>query len=147
MFINFVIINNFASITYSWRMVTFAYDFLFRKVYILCHITMRMKIGQIVKFNKRMGGQVKSLSSLQFAIDYKNKNTIVRLAHITRAIAVDHPFTDANKRTTHYVIKNIARKKGLNLNDERLTKHIYAISSKNITNINNIRKRIYDAKK
>jgi len=53
-----------------------------------------------------LGGNLRSDSSLDFAFDKledKKLGDYKKLAYLLRAILVDHPFSDGNKRTAAFV--------------------------------------------
>lgn len=111
---------------------------------------MCMKISKenIIRINKGFGGYLRSDSSLDFAVkmqenkrigDYKN------LAYLWRAILVDHPFSDGNKRTAMFIAFAFAEEQGVIADRELLLHHIYSIASKNITNIRQIETRLKNA--
>ena len=65
---------------------------------------MCMKISKedLVRINKGFGGNVRNEESIDFAIGIqinKKLGDYKKLAYLIRAIIVDHPFTDGNKRT------------------------------------------------
>ena len=66
---------------------------------------MKITLKELIQINKAFGGTLISDSSLKFAESYANTRSIYRQAAIwARAIVVDHPFSDANKRTALYAI-------------------------------------------
>ena len=66
-----------------------------------------MQIKDIVEINKQFDtGSLVNSSSLEFALSaIKRKGSwLDQLAHLVRAIIVDHPFKDGNKRTATAVV-------------------------------------------
>src|SRR3990167_5992368 len=74
---------------------------------------MCMKIVKenLLRVNKGFGGNLRSGSSLDYAIEKQEDKKIgpyKKLAYLLRAVLVDHPFSDGNKRTAAYVALNFA---------------------------------------
>ena len=64
---------------------------------------MCMKISKedLIRINHGFGGNIRSVSSLDFAFEMLENNKIgdyKKLAYLFRAILVDHPFSDGNGR-------------------------------------------------
>lgn len=97
---------------------------------------MNITTEEIIEVNKQFGGHLRSDSSIRFAESHcKNVKSAYRKASIwVRAIVVDHPFSDANKRTALYVIDDFIKIR----NEDNITKAIINIAKKNIININKI---------
>lgn len=95
----------------------------------------------IVRINKGFGGELRSDSSLDFAVNTEKKG-MTKLAIIVRAILVDHPFTDGNKRTAMYVCLDYFNDMKLSIDADLLMYEILKIASKNITNIDKIKRRL-----
>jgi len=102
-----------------------------------------LKLEDIAKINKRLGGTLRDAASLDFALHAgEGKRDIRRLALIWRAILTDHPFDDGNKRTAELVTRKYARSKGLRVDTPRLVREILDVSRGNITNLDKIERRI-----
>ena len=111
---------------------------------------MCMKISKIdlLRINKGFGGDLRSDASLDFAIQMQENNKIgpyKRLAYLWRAILVDHPFSDGNKRTATFFALNFAEENKKSVNRELLVHHALSIAKKNITNIRQIEWRLKNA--
>ncbi len=91
---------------------------------------------EVIEVNRKFGGHLRSDSSIRFAESHaKYTRSNYRKAAIwTRAIVVDHPFSDANKRTAVYVIDDFIKIR----NEDNITKAIINIAKKNIINIDKI---------
>ncbi len=118
-------------------------------IYIL-RIFMCMKIskGDIVRINKGFGGLIRNEASLDFALkQQKNKKLgdYKKLAYLFRAILVDHPFSDGNKRTAMFLALAFADESRKEVNRNLLLHHILSIASKNITHIRAIEERLKNA--
>jgi len=61
-----------------------------------------------------------------------------KLAFLLRAILVDHPFTDGNKRTAAFLASAFAEENHKQVDMDLLIHHITSIASQNITDIKNI---------
>ena len=111
---------------------------------------MCMKISkkELLRINKGFGGNLRSDSSLDYAIN-KQKNKKLgpykKLAYLFRAVLVDHPFTDGNKRTAAYIALVFAEENKKQVDRELLLHHIVSIAKKNITNIRQIEWRLKNA--
>lgn len=107
---------------------------------------MDISIDDIIEINRQQGGNLSIDGSLDFALDAgKGRSVYTRIALILRAILIDHPFTDINKRTALDVAVVILKRDKINLNakqKEQLVKEIMRITKKNIVSIANIERRI-----
>lgn len=109
---------------------------------------MKISKGDLLRVNKGFGGNLRSDSSLDFALDMQQNKKIgpyKKLACLWRAILVDHPFVDGNKRTAAFVAMAFADEHKKQVNRELLIHHIISIAKKNITNIRNIEWRLKNA--
>ena len=91
---------------------------------------------EAIAVNKQFGGHLRSDSSIRFAEAHtkKMKSTYRKAALWVRAIAVGHPFSDANKRTTLYVIGRFVE-----VRDEmQMAKTVISIAKKNVIDIDKI---------
>ncbi len=99
---------------------------------------MCMKKEEIIKINKELGGKLSKTSSLDFACSFKSKNIYKKNACLIRAIAVDHPFTDFNKSTATISTIRSFKRKGIKCDEDKLTRGILNIASKNESNLDKI---------
>ena len=102
----------------------------------------------LLRINNGFGGNLRSDSSIDFAFDrIKDKKLGVykKLAYLIRAILVDHPFSDGNKRTATFVCFAFAEKCHKQVDRKLLVHHIISIASKNIQEIRNIEWRLKNA--
>lgn len=109
---------------------------------------MNISTEDIIKINSIFEGNLRSSSSIDFAISlHKNKklSNYKKLAFILRAVLIDHPFTDGNKRTAAVICLKFAKEEDKKFNEDLLLHHIISIAKKNITNIRNIEWRIKNA--
>ena len=111
---------------------------------------MCMNISQedLLRINKGFGGDLRSNSSLNFAFDQiKNKKLgpYKKLAYLWRAILVDHPFSDGNKRTAAFIGFAFAEEYNKQVDRDLLLHHIISIAKKNIHKTKNIEWRIKNA--
>jgi len=111
---------------------------------------MCMKISKedLLRINKGFGGNLRSSSSLDFAIEKQEDKKLgdyKKLAYLFRAILVDHPFVDANKRTASFLAFQFADEKRKQIDRDLLVHHITSIAKQNITNIRNIEWRLKNA--
>jgi prophage maintenance system killer protein len=109
-----------------------------------------MKIGKedVLRINKGFGGGLRNDSSLDFALDMQNSRKFgpyKKLAYLFRAILVDHPFSDGNKRTATFIALAFADENNKRVNTDLLTHHIISIAKHNIIDIRQIERRLKDA--
>jgi len=109
-----------------------------------------MKISKedLLRINEGFGGNIRINSSLDFAIHMQDKKKIgdyKKLAYLLRAILVDHPFSDGNKRTAMYLSLAFAEEYNKIVDRELLLHHIVSIAKQNLTEIKNIEQRIKNA--
>ncbi len=106
-----------------------------------------MKISKedLLRINQGFGGNLRSGSSIDFAIEMQeNKKLGVykKLAYLLRAIIVDHPFSDGNKRTATFLALVFAEENKKQVDRDLLIHHIISIAKQNITDIKNIEYRL-----
>ena len=111
---------------------------------------MCMDIGKedLLRINNGFGGNLRSGSSLDFAFDrFKNRKLgkYKKLAYLWRAILVDHPFSDGNKRTAMFVAFAFAKESNKQMNRDLSLHHIVSIAKQNIQDIRNIEQRLKNA--
>ena len=109
-----------------------------------------MNIGKedIIRINKGFGGNIRNEASLDFAIKHQSNQKLgnyKKLAYLFRAILVDHPFSDGNKRTSAYLAFAFANQFNKSVNNDLLLNHILSVASKNITQIRAIEERLKNA--
>jgi len=109
-----------------------------------------MIIGKedMLRINKGFGGELRNDSSIDYALDIQNSKKLgiyKKLAYLMRAILVDHPFTDGNKRTAAYIALKFANEHKKQINNDLLVHQIIAIAKENITDIRQIERRLKNA--
>jgi len=109
-----------------------------------------MKIGKedLLRINKGFGGTLRSDSSIDYAIDVQENKKLgiyKKLAYMFRAVLVDHPFSDGNKRTAAYLALAFAEENNKQVDSDLLLHHILSIAKENITNIRQIEWRLKNA--
>ena len=111
---------------------------------------MCMHIGKedLLRINYGFGGNLRSDSSLDFAfekLEEKKLGDCKKLAYLLRAILVDHPFSDGNKRTAMFLAFAFAKENKKEVERDLLIHHITSIAKKNIQEIRNIEWRLKNA--
>ncbi len=111
---------------------------------------MCMNIGKkdLLRINHGFEGNLRSGSSLDFAflrIENEKLGMYKKLAYLWRAILVDYPFSDGNKRTAAFVAYAFANKYDKQINEELLTHHLISIAKQNINDIRKIERRLKNA--
>lgn len=104
----------------------------------------------LLRINKGFGGNLRSDSSIDFAFDKlkdRKLGSYKKLAFLVRAILVDHPFSDGNKRTATFICLAFANKYNRVVDRGLLLHHIVSIAKKNIHEIRNIEWRLKNALK
>lgn len=99
----------------------------------------------LLRINKGFGGNLRSDSSIDFAIEMQKNNKLgpfKKLAYLWRAILVDHPFSDGNKRTATFLALKFAEENKKQVDRDLLVHHALSIAKKNITNIRQIAWRL-----
>jgi len=102
----------------------------------------------IVRIAKGFDGNLRNESSLDFALEKQSNKKLgeyKKLAYLLRAILVDHPFSDGNKKTAMYVAFTFAEQSNKIVDQELVKHHILSIASRNITNIRAIEERMKNA--
>ena len=101
---------------------------------------------ELLRINKGFGGNLRSDSSLDYAIERignKRLGFYKKLAYLWRAILVDHPFSDGNKRTAIFLSYAFAEENKKEIDDTELLVHqAISIAGKNITDIGLIEQRL-----
>jgi len=109
---------------------------------------MNISKEDLLRINNGFGGTLRSGSSLDFAIDMQKDKKLgiyKKLAYLWRAILVDHPFSDGNKRLAAFIALNFAKENDKQVDRELLIHHIVSIAKQNITEIKNIKWRLKNA--
>ena len=109
---------------------------------------MNISKEDLLRVNRGFGGNLRSDSSLDFAFHMLENNKIgiyKKLAYLWRAILIDHPFSDGNKRTVAFVSFAFAEEYNRQVDRDLLLHHIVSIAKKNIHEIRNIEWRVKNA--
>ena len=109
---------------------------------------MKISKEELLRINKGFLGNLRSGSSIDYAfekLEDKRLGIYKKLAYLLRAIIVDHPFSDGNKRTAMFVIYDFASEYKKQVNRDLLIHHIISIAKKNIHTIKNIEWRLKNA--
>ena len=108
-------------------------------------ICMKISKEDLLRINQGFGGNLISDSSIDFAIEMQENEKLgeyKKLAYLWRAILVDHPFLDGNKRTATFFALQFAEENNKQTDRELIVHHALSIASKNITNIRQIEWRL-----
>ena len=101
---------------------------------------------EIIGINRELGGNLVADGSIDYALHAgEGKSIYWRIALLWRAILVDHPFSDVNKRTALNATTLLLKRRGIGLNDEakeRLVKEILDVSKTNMTSTRKIERRV-----
>jgi len=111
---------------------------------------MNISKEDLLRINKGFGGGLRNDSSLDYAFDMQDNQKLgpyKKLAYLLRAILVDHPFTDGNKRTAMFLTLAFTTEQKKNIDKEILLHQIISIAKNNITDIRTIADRIKTAMK
>ena len=109
---------------------------------------MNIRKEDIVRIAKGFGGNLRNSSSLDFALEKQQEARLgeyKKLAYLIRAILVDHPFSDGNKKTAMFVAFAFASEFNKKTDEELLKHHILSIASRNLTEIRAIEERMKNA--
>jgi len=106
---------------------------------------MNISKEDIIRIGKGFGGNLRNDDSLDFALE-KQKNAKLgeykKLAYLIRALVIDHPFSDGNKKTAAYVVFAFAEQFNKQVDLELIKEQMISIASKNISSIRAIEERI-----
>ena len=109
---------------------------------------MKYWVKELEKINKKLEpeSKLKSSSSLEFAAEHaaRTKDWKLQLAYLLRAIVVDHPFLDGNKRTGAYLIFKFFEENKVTLDAQKVDRLVIKIAKNNITDIRKIRRLVTD---
>ena len=109
---------------------------------------MNISKEDLLRINKEFGGDLRNDASLDFAF-YAQENPkfgfYKKLAYLLRAILVDHPFSDGNKRTATFLAITFSMEHKKQIDRELLIHQIISIAKKNITDIRQITDRLKTA--
>jgi prophage maintenance system killer protein len=109
---------------------------------------MNISKEDLLRINKGFGGNIRSDSSLDFAfrkIQDSKVGSYKQLSYLLRAILVDHPFSDGNKRTAMFLGFAFAKEKKKKVDRDMLIYQITSIAKNNIQEIRNIEWRLKTA--
>ena len=109
---------------------------------------MNISKEDLLRINQGFGGNLRSDASIDFAfnkIEDSKLGDYKQLAYLLRAILVDHPFSDGNKRTAMFLVFAFAKKNRRQVDRDLLIHHITSIAKKNIQEIRNIEWRLKNA--
>jgi len=109
---------------------------------------MNIRKEDIIRIARGFGGNLRNSASLEFALDRQQDRKLgeyKKLAYLLRAILVDHPFSDGNKKTAMFVAFAFAEENNKKVDNELLKHHILSIASKNLTEIRAIEERMKNA--
>lgn len=109
---------------------------------------MEIRKEDIVRIAAGFGGILRNSSSLDFALEKQEDKKLgeyKKLAYLLRAVLVDHPFSDGNKKTAMFVAFNFANQLNKVVDEDLLKHQLLSIASKNITTIRVIEERLKNA--
>jgi|SRR3989344_4294977 len=109
---------------------------------------MEMVKENLLRINAGFGGILRSSSSLDFAIEMQKNKKIgnyKKLAYLFRAILVDPPFSDGNKRTALFLVYAFAKEFNKSVDRDLLIQQIISIAKNNVKEISLIERRIKNA--
>lgn len=109
---------------------------------------MEIRKEEVLRINSAFGGTLRSDASLDFALEKQKENKLgdyKKLAYLFRAILVDHPFSDGNKRTAMYLALKFTEETNKQVDRDLLLHHILSIAKNNINEIRSIEERLKNA--
>ncbi|MBI2451629.1 Fic family protein [Candidatus Pacearchaeota archaeon] len=109
-----------------------------------------MKISKedLIRINGGFGGSLRSDSSIEFALQQQKNRKLGpyrKLAYLWRAILVNRPFSDGNKRTAVFLAFAFTDEYNKKIDRDLIVHHALSIAKKNITNIRQIEWRLKNA--
>jgi len=102
---------------------------------------MNISKEDLIRINHGFGGDLRSDTIIEYALDVQKDNKLgiyKKLAYLLRAILVDHPFSDGNKRTAMFLCLSFAEENHKQVDRELLLEQIISIAKNNLTEIRNI---------
>lgn len=102
----------------------------------------------IIRIAKGFQGNLRNGASLDFALEKQKDSKLgeyKKLAYLIRAIVIDHPFSDGNKKTAAYLCFVFAEQNNKIVDNELLQHHMISIASKNLNEIRAIEERLKSA--
>ena len=109
------------------------------------YMCMNISKKDLIRINQGFGGNLRNDSSLDYALEMQKNNKLgnyKKLAYLLRAILVDHPFSDGNKRTAMFLCLSFAEETKKQIDRDLLPEQIVSIAKNNINEIRNIEWRI-----
>jgi len=109
---------------------------------------MEISMEDLLRINQGFGGNLRNNSSIDFAIEViKNPKFgfYKKLAYLWRAILVDHPFSDGNKRTAVFLAFAFSEEYKKQVNKELLLYNAVSVAKNNVTDIRKIEWRLKNA--
>ena len=106
---------------------------------------MEISKEDIIRIGKGFGGELRNDASIDFALEKQTNAKLgeyKKLAYLIRALVIDHPFTDGNKKTAAYVVFAFAEQFNKQVDRELIKEQMISIASKNINNIRTIEERL-----
>lgn len=106
---------------------------------------MNISKENIIRIGKGFGGELRNDASIDFAIDKQSNSKLgeyKKLAYLIRALVIDHPFTDGNKKTAAYVVFTFAEQFNKQVDLELIKEQMISIAAKNINSIRAIEERL-----
>lgn len=101
---------------------------------------------EILAINKELGGGLRSDASIDFALTAgRGRSLYWKIALLWRAILVDHPFTDVNKRTALNTTFLLLKRNKIKLDEkskERMTKELLKVAKENIHSLKRIERGV-----
>ncbi len=133
---------------YTWHFIDLRFVTTKFKYFLRLFMCMKIRKEDIARIAKGFGGNLRNSSSLDYALekqDDKKLGIYKKLSYLLRAILVDHPFSDGNKKTAFFISLAFAEECHKIVNEELLKHQILSIATKNLANIRVIEERIKHA--
>jgi prophage maintenance system killer protein len=102
----------------------------------------------IIRIGKGFNGILRNDASIDFALEKQTDHKLgeyKKLAYLIRAIVIDHPFSDGNKKTAAYVCFMFAEQTNKQADSDLIKHQLISIASKNINKIRAIEERLKNA--
>ena len=106
---------------------------------------MKLDKEDLIRINKGFGGLLRNDASIDFALEQQENTKLgeyKKLAYLIRAILVDHPFSDGNKRTAITIVLTEFQEEGIKVDKYALQRTMVNLSKTGEGDLNKIERKL-----